>query len=298
MTGGPITTVAPSTTATALTSITTGLTPGEHGLIGYRIDFGGEVLNVLRWSHRPATAAGAIPPRDSSRSRRSSAHVVPVVSKAELEHSAFTEAHLRGVAARGWRATSAIAVEVGRQLAAGERFVYAYYDGVDKTAHERGFGELYDAELRAADRLVADVLDAAAAGRGAARHRRSRPGRRRRPHRRPRRRLLALVGAAVRRGALPLVARQAAAPPTTCWRRPPSATATSPGSSAATRSSTRAGSGRSSPAGGGPPRRRRPRRPAPISFHDPADTGPFQLVCRHGSLTAAEMLVPLLAGSG
>jgi hypothetical protein len=42
---------------------------------------------------------------------------------------------------------SAIAVEVGRQLAAGERFVYAYYGGVDKTAHERGFGEFYDAEL-------------------------------------------------------------------------------------------------------------------------------------------------------
>ena len=34
----------------------------------------------------------------------------------------------------------------------------------------------------------------------------------------------------------------------------------------------------------------------PVSFHDPADTGPFQLVCRHGSLTSAEMLVPLLAG--
>jgi hypothetical protein len=33
-----------------------------------------------------------------------------------------------------------------------------------------------------------------------------------------------------------------------------------------------------------------------VSFHDPADTGPFRLVCRHGSLTAAEVLVPLLAG--
>ena len=31
------TTVAPSTTAAALTSITTGVPPGEHGLIGYRI---------------------------------------------------------------------------------------------------------------------------------------------------------------------------------------------------------------------------------------------------------------------
>ena len=37
MAGGPITTVAPTTTATALSSIATGLTPGEHGLIGYRM---------------------------------------------------------------------------------------------------------------------------------------------------------------------------------------------------------------------------------------------------------------------
>ncbi|MFM9133790.1 MAG: alkaline phosphatase family protein, partial [Actinomycetota bacterium] len=45
MSGGAITSVAPSTTATALTSITTGLTPGEHGLIGYRMDMGGTVMN-------------------------------------------------------------------------------------------------------------------------------------------------------------------------------------------------------------------------------------------------------------
>ncbi len=34
----------------------------------------------------------------------------------------------------------------------------------------------------------------------------------------------------------------------------------------------------------------------PVSFHDDADTGPYQLVGRHGSLTAAEMYVPLLVG--
>jgi hypothetical protein len=33
----------------------------------------------------------------------------------------------------------------------------------------------------------------------------------------------------------------------------------------------------------------------PVSFDDPADSGPYPLVCRHGSLTPAEMLVPLLA---
>jgi hypothetical protein len=34
---------------------------------------------------------------------------------------------------------------------------------------------------------------------------------------------------------------------------------------------------------------------APVSFDEPLDSGAFQLVCRHGSLTADEMLVPLLA---
>jgi hypothetical protein len=34
---------------------------------------------------------------------------------------------------------------------------------------------------------------------------------------------------------------------------------------------------------------------APVAFLDPADTGEVSLVSRHGSLTSAEMLVPLLA---
>ena len=49
LTGGPITSVVPTTTATALTSITTGLTPAEHGVVGYRVHVGEqEVMNVLR----------------------------------------------------------------------------------------------------------------------------------------------------------------------------------------------------------------------------------------------------------
>jgi hypothetical protein len=31
------------------------------------------------------------------------------------------------------------------------------------------------------------------------------------------------------------------------------------------------------------------------AFHDPQDVGPYELIGRHGSLTPAEMLVPLLA---
>ncbi|MDP9440682.1 MAG: alkaline phosphatase family protein, partial [Actinomycetota bacterium] len=41
---------------------------------------------------------------------------------------------------------------------------YAYYDGIDHVAHERGFGPYFDAELVAADRLVADVAATLPAG--------------------------------------------------------------------------------------------------------------------------------------
>ena len=59
--------MAPSTTATALSSITTGLTPGEHGLIGYRIVLGGEVVNVLQWAAEGQSRRRTQPPGDIQR---------------------------------------------------------------------------------------------------------------------------------------------------------------------------------------------------------------------------------------
>jgi predicted AlkP superfamily pyrophosphatase or phosphodiesterase len=64
----------------------------------------------------------------------------------------------------GWRVASTIVATVGALLADGERFVYAYYDGVDKVAHEFGFGPAYDAEVVAADRIVGDLIDVLPAG--------------------------------------------------------------------------------------------------------------------------------------
>ena len=36
----------------------------------------------------------------------------------------------------------------------------------------------------------------------------------------------------------------------------------------------------------------------PVAFLDPADTGPFVLQSRHGSLTSAEVMVPLVVARG
>jgi hypothetical protein len=157
--GRAITTVVPSTTASALTSIATGLPPSQHGVIGFRVLIDGSVLNVLSW--RVANSRRAPEPFTVQRHPPFLGRPVPVVTKAEFAATGFTEAHLRGTRFLGWRAVSSL-VERCRQLAAaGEPLVYAYYDGVDAVAHAHGLHDgFYDAELRAADRLVGDLRDA------------------------------------------------------------------------------------------------------------------------------------------
>lgn len=297
MVGGPVTTVAPSTTSTALTSIATGLTPGEHGVVGYRIDVSGDVMNVLRWHTAAGDARRTVEPRRLQPFVPFLGESVPVVSRAELEGSAFTEAHLRGTRPCGWRSASSIPVVIADLLAAGERFVYAYYDGVDKIAHERGFGRYYDAELRLADRLVADVLEVLPSGAvllvtadhgqvqvgerlvtphadvlRLVRHQ-SGEGRFRWLHARPGAHDDLLAAARHHHGAAAWVHSRAELVDAG-WFGP----VVSPPVAA------RYGDVALVPH-------------APISFDDPDDSGPFTLECRHGSLTSAEMLVPLLAST-
>ncbi len=157
--GGPVTTVVPSTTAAALTSITTGLPPSQHGVVGYRVVVDSVVLNVLSWQTAPSRRSPE--PFALQRHPPFLGRTVPVVTKAEFAATGFTEAHLRGSRFLGWRAVSSL-VEQCRQLVdAGERFVYGYYDGVDAVAHAHGLHDgFYEAELGAVDRLVGELRDA------------------------------------------------------------------------------------------------------------------------------------------
>ena len=160
MAGGPITTVAPSTTAAALTSITIGAPPATHGVIGYRLRVEeNRILNVLRWKTGLGDARTAIPPEQFQPLAAFGAGKAPVVTRADVAESGFTRAHMAGARMYGWRMPSTLVATVASLLADGERFVYAYYDGVDKVAHEFGFGPTYDAEVVAADRLVHDLID-------------------------------------------------------------------------------------------------------------------------------------------
>jgi predicted AlkP superfamily pyrophosphatase or phosphodiesterase len=164
MDGGPILTVAPSTTSTAMTSITTGLTPGQHGVVGYRVAVDGAVLNVLRWSVSGRDARSRIPPEKLQPSPAFGGQCPPAVTRADFRTSGFTAAHLDGVRFHGYRVTSGLVVEATRLLRAGEPFVYAYYEGIDKVAHEYGLADHFDAEVAYVDRLVGDLAASLPAG--------------------------------------------------------------------------------------------------------------------------------------
>lgn len=164
MEGGPIHTVLPTTTATALTSITTGVPPGQHGVVGYRIPADGEVLNILRWTTRRGDAREAIPPAKIQTLPCFGGQRPPAITRTEFQRSGFSGAHLDGIRFRGWRMPSTLVTEIADLTAHGEPFVYAYYDGVDKVSHEYGLGPHFDRELAATDRLVAEVLSSVPAG--------------------------------------------------------------------------------------------------------------------------------------
>jgi len=155
--GRAITTTAPSTTSTALTSIACGAPPARHGITGYRVRVGGRALNVLRW--QAGQGDDAPDPREVQPLTPFLGRKVPVVTRAEFRSTGFTVAHLRDTRFVGWRTTSALLEHVRALVAEGESFVYAYYDGVDKVAHEYGLSSpVHHTELVLTDRLVGDLL--------------------------------------------------------------------------------------------------------------------------------------------
>ena len=298
-----ITSIAPTTTAAALTSITTGRPPADHGILGYRLADGDQILNMLRWTlgnSRNADARRSVPVRTFQPIAPfpGSTTPVPVVSKVDFGGTGFTAAHLGDSPLVDYRVPSSLAVEVAAQLGAGAPFVYAYYDGIDKVAHAYGLGRHYDAELVAVDRIVADVaavLPPGAVllvtadhgqievgsrvellGREAMSHVRffSGEGRFRWVHANP--------GATA-----DLVELLEELYGDTTWVRTRDQLVDDGwfGGPLADGFAARLGDVALVPF-------------EPIAFVDPADTGENRLACRHGSLTTDEMLVPLVALGG
>ena len=152
-----ITTVAPSTTAAALTSISTGVPPGEHGIVGYRIRTFDGNLNILKWKTPVGETLLRHPPEQFQPLAAFSGHRPPALQNEAYRKTGFSRAYLRDARRHGFKMLSSLTVIVRRLLSAGESFIYCYYEGLDIMGHEHGLGEHYDAELSVCDRLLADL---------------------------------------------------------------------------------------------------------------------------------------------
>lgn len=159
-TGGPITAVAPTTTVTGLSSIVIGRAPSVHRMLGYRMSVGDKgVLNVLQWSTNDnGQYSRDIDPVGFQTQPAFAANPVPAIIQGHVASSGFTSAHMQGANVIGYSMPSSLPVEVWRSVKSGAPFTYAYYGGIDTVAHAAGFGEHYDAELYTTDRLIRDLL--------------------------------------------------------------------------------------------------------------------------------------------
>jgi Type I phosphodiesterase / nucleotide pyrophosphatase len=95
--GKPITAGVPSTTVTSLASLGTGLPPGQHGMVGYtsRVPSTGEILNALTWESDLVARSYQSKPTLFERAARAGVAVSSVALE-RFEFSGLTEAGLRG----------------------------------------------------------------------------------------------------------------------------------------------------------------------------------------------------------
>lgn len=136
-----IETVAPSTTGAALTTLTTGRLPGQHGLIGYRIRHPqlGLVTTLKDWSGIEDRAAWQRATPLFGVAERIGARPIAIGRPAHAV-GGLTEAILTGAEYHpGQRIEDRFAV-ASRLLRSGDPIVaYLYIDELDKAAHEHGW---------------------------------------------------------------------------------------------------------------------------------------------------------------
>jgi hypothetical protein len=139
----PITSAVPSTTVTSLGSLGTGQPPGQHGLVGYtsRVPATGEILNGLTWESDLVPTVYQSKPTFFERASETGV-LVTSVALARFQGTGLTEAALRGAAFVPFSDESAeelrIALIVDAALRGDRTVVYAYERELDHYGHVHG----------------------------------------------------------------------------------------------------------------------------------------------------------------
>lgn len=157
----PITCGVPSTTVTSLTSLGTGLPPGAHGMVGFtsRIPGTDRLLDALRWDR--SVDPRQWQPHDTVFTRAQKDGVTATtVSKRSFEGSGLTEASQRGA---GFVGADTIAERIAGAVGAAAEprsLTYLYEGELDATGHRLGSSSwAWSHELSLADSFAARLRE-------------------------------------------------------------------------------------------------------------------------------------------
>jgi predicted AlkP superfamily pyrophosphatase or phosphodiesterase len=155
--GRTITAGFPSTTSTSLSSIGTGLPPGAHGMLGYKLAVPntGRLMNFLKWDQDVDPLVWQ--PHETMFERLSRSGItVTHVSSPRFAQSGLTRSVFRGARFSGAEPPDLRAERALDALEDGERtLVYLYHSDLDFVGHAKGVGtQQWRDQLSYVDSLV------------------------------------------------------------------------------------------------------------------------------------------------
>jgi hypothetical protein len=161
--GRPLSAGFPATTVTSLSSLGTGLPPGQHGMLGYQVVVPGtgRLLNALRWDKRvdPVTWQ----PASTIFERAAAAGVAAFrIAQGSYRDSGLSAAVMRGAIYRPADTLGALAGQAAVALAEEPRALAMVYDaGLDSTGHVCGCAsDSWRFQLGHVDRLAEQLAGA------------------------------------------------------------------------------------------------------------------------------------------
>lgn len=167
----PISVGYPATTAASVGTLGTGLSVGQHGIVGLSFLVPGQpLLHALTWRSRENGSMTdmrdrAVPervqPHPTALETAAAAGVTVTMAAPGLQRrSGLTRAALRGGEFRATYALGDLVTGVRDALATSPAFCYAYHGDLDLVGHVYGPGtDAWRYQLRTIDRIAADIAD-------------------------------------------------------------------------------------------------------------------------------------------
>jgi predicted AlkP superfamily pyrophosphatase or phosphodiesterase len=166
-TGRALTAGFPATTVTSLSSLSTGLPPGRHGMLGYQVAVPGQdrLLNGLRWDEQIDPLDWQPAPTIYQRAAAADIAAFRVAARG-LEKTGFSLASMRGATYRPADSMGALVAQASWALADSDRaLVTVYHPDLDGTGHVFGSqSEAWSYQLAYVDKLAEQLASSLPAG--------------------------------------------------------------------------------------------------------------------------------------